>query len=224
MALESQYNLLTKGYSDGPVIYGSGAPPIGRRKSVDKFVSNQLGKKDLARSAHFRFRIEPPVGPNLGVHELEDNINMMCESTVFPDITSVGIDGKVGSAYEYQIVNFRNYASIEATFLCHTDLFQKKFFERWMDLTFDHRSGQPRYYNEYKGTMYIYQLKHNFIDDLPGIDESNDWTYCVKLHDVYPNNISTMPVSWGDSNTIQKITVTFHFRYYNSSQHPTIPK
>ena len=196
------------------------AQGIGVRKSIDNFVSNQL-RRDLARKAHFRVRIQPPTG---GTHWSEDTINMMCSETVFPDMSADQTGATIGTDNEYSIVNNLNYSSVDATFLCDTKHTQRQFFESWMKLTYIKNNllvgGSPTYYNDYIGSMDITQLKHNFMEDenpnmRPQTAVKDDWTLTWRLHEVYPVSVGTMDVSWDSASEVHKLTVSFHFKSYD---------
>jgi len=224
-------NKISKGYSIASQVYGGltsidnfigqygPKTEIGKRKSIDGFVSNQL-QKDLARKAHFRVRVHPPnvlIEDGWDGHRVNDRIGMMAESTTFPDMsTATSGETKIGTDNEYEIVTNLNYASFTMTFLCDTEMTQRKFFEKWINSTYIKDSltvgGSPTYYNTYIGDVEIFQLKHNFLDDA-GVGEDKDWTYMNRFLQVYPSSISAMDVSW-DSADVQKVEVNFNFKSY----------
>ena len=195
---------------------------IGQRKSIDNFVSNQL-HLDLARKAHFRFRIRPPNGLN---HQIEDTINMMCTETYFPDVSTVSAgETTIGTDNEYQIVTKLNYGTMDSTFLCDTKHTQRRFFQGWMDLMWPKDSlrvgGSPEYYDRYIGSIDMFQLKHNFMEDdysnmEPTSAVTNDWTIGFRLHEVYPMTVNQMEVSHGSSSEVHKLQVIFNYKSYDT--------
>jgi hypothetical protein len=197
---------------------------LGGRKSIEAFRAKQL-HLDLARKAHFRFRIQPPWGLSLSGHQTEDTISMMCTETQFPDISaSTAGETSIGTDNEYQIVTKLNYGSIDATFLCDTKHTQRIFFESWMKKMWPKNSlrigGSPEYYDNYIGSIDVFQLKHNFMEDdysnmKPTSAVTDDWTLGFRLHEVYPMNVNQLEVSWDSSNEVHKLTVSFHFKSYD---------
>jgi hypothetical protein len=223
-------NIISKGYSIASQVYGGittinnflgqygPKKEIGKRKSIDGFVANQL-QKDLARKAHFRVRIHPPnilSEDGWDVHKVNDRISMMASSTSFPDVAAVPLENSIGTDYEHSIVNGLNYATFDMTFLCDVEMTQRMFFEKWINSTYIKNShnvgGSPTYYNNYIGSVEIYQLKHNFLDDA-GVSEEEDWTYMNKFMDVYPASIAAMEASW-DAGDFHVVSVTFNFKNY----------
>jgi hypothetical protein len=227
-------SILTQGYSIGSQVYGGietlgniyeqffgEKEELGRRGKLDEFVSN-TGVWDFARSSHFRFRILPSGALASGIASFNKEftpkdlgvINMLCDSTTLPDIASIPITGKVSSEFSYDITKDLAYASQSASFYVAEDMFQKKFFDNWMELTYHKPSGQPYYYNNYTTTLEIYQLKRTLDDSV--LTGDNDWTYKVKLHNVYPKAIAPMTLDWSSSNALQKMSVTFHYTHWDS--------
>ena len=225
-------NIISKGYSIASQVYGGlktvdnfigqygPKTEIGKRKSIDGFVSNQL-QKDLARKAHFRVRITPPAGLKsvaLGAHKVNDVISMMCSETVFPDISSEATQGVIGTDNEYAIVNNLNYATWDTTFLCDTEHTQRRFFEDWLKMSYVKNNlrvgGSPNYYDNYIGSAEVFQLKHNFLDDA-GVGEGDDWTYKMSLKEVYPTSVNQMDASWDSSSDFHKLVIIWNFKSYD---------
>ena len=234
-------NIISKGYSIASQVYGGlktvdnfigqygPKEKIGKRKSIDGFVSNQLNK-DLARKAHFRVRITPPskLTKDLGwgPHDVNDKISMMCMETVFPDISSESTQGVIGTDNEYSIANNLNYATWDTTFLCDTEHTQRRFFEDWMKMTYVKNNlrigGSPNYYDNYIGSAEVFQLKHNFVDDA-GFGPEADWTYKMSLKEVYPITVNTMDAGWDSSSDFHKLTIIWHFKSYDIEM-PSVPQ
>jgi hypothetical protein len=197
------------------------AKNIGRRGKLDKFVSI-YNDKDFARSAHFRFKILPAsikIGSVGAFNEWFTSgdleaINVLCDSTTLPDIASIPTTASVGEELPYDIVHDMAYATLSATFYITEDMFQKKFFDDWMELTYNKSSGQPYYYDDYTTTVEIYQLKRTLDDD--NLTGDNDWTYKTTLYNVYPKSIAPLTLDWSSSNAVQKLSVTFHYTHWDS--------
>jgi len=197
------------------------AKDIGRRGKLDKFVAI-YNDKDFARSAHFRFKILPAsikIGSVGAFNEWFTSgdleaINVLCDSTTLPDIASIPTTASVGEELPYDIVHDMAYATLSATFYITEDMFQKKFFDDWMELTYNKSSGQPYYYDDYTTTVEIYQLKRTLDDD--NLTGDNDWTYKTTLYNVYPKSIAPLTLDWSSSNAVQKLSVTFHYTHWDS--------
>lgn len=187
-----------------------------KNKSIDTFVT-KLRQKDLARPAHFKFRFAPLFRNTLLNDRIQD-VNFLCDSTSFPDMSVEAKEGKVGTDWPYSIATGLNYAQFSAGFLCQGDMMQRVFFEDWMKLIYDGPTGQAHYYNDYVTSVEIFQLKHNFIDGMNNISPDDQWVYKVKLNNVYPVTLNLQELNWGNSNQYHKLEVTFHFTDYISEQ------
>ena len=226
--------ILTKGYSIGSQVYGgietlgnlyeqffAVKDELGRRGKLDEFVSS-TNSKDFARSAHFRFRILPggaklnstgKFNETFSMADLSE-INMLCDSTTLPDVASIPISASVATDFPYEITKDFAYATQSATFYVSEDMFQKKFFDDWMDLTYHKSAGQAHYYDDYSTTMEIYQLKRTL--DNKNLNTENDWTYKTTLYGVYPKSVAPMTLDWSSANALQKVSVTFHYTHWDS--------
>jgi hypothetical protein len=227
-------SILTKGYSIGSQVYGGietlgnlydqffgEKEELGRRGKLDEFVSNNH-VWGFARSAHFRFRILPSGTLANGISSFNKKftpkdlsiVNMLCDSTVLPDVASIPVSASVGTDFPYEVVRNFAYATQSASFYVAEDMFQKKFFDNWMEITYHKSAGQPHYYNDYSTTIEIYQLKHTLDDSL--LTEDNDWTYKTTLYGAYPKVIAPMTMDWSSANALQKLSVTFHYTHWDS--------
>ena len=195
---------------------------IGRRSKLDEFIAI-YNNEDFARPAHFRFSILPApikIGSNGAFNSIFTSsddlqpVNVLCDSTSLPDIASIPTTASVGEEFPYDIVHDMAYASISASFYVREDMFQKKFFDDWMELTYNKSRGQPYYYDDYTTTVEIYQLKRTL--DYKNLTGDNDWTYKNTLYNVYPKSIAPLSLDWSSSNAIQKLSVTFHYTHWDS--------
>jgi hypothetical protein len=227
-------SILTQGYSIGSQVYGGietlgnlydqffgQKEELGRRGKLDEFVSN-THVWGFARSSHFRFRILPSGTSSSGSANFNSKftprdlgiVNMLCDSTTLPDVASIPLTTSVGTDFPYDIVKDLAYASQSASFYVSEDMFQKKFFDDWMELTYNKTKGQPYYYNDYSTTIEIYQLKHTLDDSV--LTGDNDWTYKVKLYNAYPKAVAPLTMDWSSANALQKLSVTFHYTHWDS--------
>ena len=140
--------------------------------------------------------------------------SLRCESIEFPGrnldtVADVNIYGP-----ERNIVNGYSYADITGVFQCSTDLKEKTFFETWQRLAYDNQSWNFEYYDTYTGSIDIFQL-----------DENNRKRYGVQLIECFPKTIAAQSLSYAPSTEIQKISVTFAYRFWkNLTDEADLPK
>jgi len=105
----------------------------------------------------------------------------------------------------HEIVQGQTFAPVEATFYCGSDLAERYFFEDWQKITYNPDTYNINYYKEYVGSVEIYQL-----------NEQDERTYGCKLEEVFPKTVAALAYGHGNSNTIQKVSVEFAYRYWRN--------
>lgn len=104
-----------------------------------------------------------------------------------------------------QVVNGWSFAEITASFNMSNDLRERQFFERWQQTAFNEGTWSINYYNDYVGSLEIYQL-----------DLQNRRRSGVKLFEAFPKTISGQQYDNAAFNQIQRLDVTFAYRYWES--------
>ena len=113
-----------------------------------------------------------------------------------------------------EIVDGYSYAPINATFQCASDMREKTYFETWQRLAYNHQTWSMGYYHDYVGTVQIYQL-----------DENNKRRYGVELVEAFPKTIAEQALSYDSTNQINKVSITFSYRYWkNLTDEADLPK
>lgn len=143
------------------------------------------------------------------IGEAPETFNFRCEKTLIPGRTVATVDD-TGSGPALKLPYEVNYADIDITIICSTDMIERKFFENWIDSiitssAISGKAGLLKYHNEY--------ARGNKMN-LSQIDESGDELITYSLIDVYPIQISPMNLSWEETNTYQRFDVTLSYRYY----------
>ena len=113
-----------------------------------------------------------------------------------------------------EIVDGYSYAPINATFQCASDMREKTYFETWQRLAYNPQTWSMGYYHDYVGTVQIYQL-----------DENNKRRYGVELVEAFPKTIAEQALSYDSTNQINKVSITFSYRYWkNLTDEADLPK
>ena len=97
------------------------------------------------------------------------------------------------------------FSPVQASFYCGSDMAERYFFEEWQKITYNPRTYNINYYKEYTGRVEIYHL-----------NEQDERQYGIVLTEVFPKTISEQQYSHGTTNTIQKVTVEFAYRYWRN--------
>ena len=115
---------------------------------------------------------------------------------------------------EREIVTGYSFGDINATFQCSSDMREKKYWETWQRLTFNPKTFDIGYYNDYVGTIDIHTL-----------DEQENRRYGCRLVEAWPKTIAAQSLGYADNNTYQTIDVTIAYRYWvNLTDEPSSPK
>ena len=139
---------------------------------------------------------------------MRENMQMMCNKITMPsrDINTsphktYGPKREMPYAYSYS-------GEIELTFYGDKFLRQRMFWENWQKTIFDGETHDMRYYDDYVGSIDIFQLGQF---DAKADDDARV-TYAVRLYEVYPQIISPIEYTYGANNAIVEVPVTLNFR------------
>ena len=140
--------------------------------------------------------------------QMRENMQMMCNKVTLPsrDINTAphktyGPKREMPYAYSYS-------GEIELTFYGDKFLRQRMFWENWQKTIFDGETHDMRYYDDYVGSIDIFQLGQF---DAKADDDARV-TYAVRLFEVYPQIISPIEYTYGNNNAIVEVPVTLNFR------------
>ena len=140
--------------------------------------------------------------------------SLRCEAISFPgrNLDTTPDTNIYGPTRE--IVDGYSYAPINATFQCASDMREKTYFETWQRLAYNPQTWSMGYYHDYVGTVQIYQL-----------DENNKRRYGVELVEAFPKTIAEQALSYDATNQINKVSITFSYRYWkNLTDEADLPK
>jgi hypothetical protein len=103
--------------------------------------------------------------------------------------------------------SYKFSGSVEASFYGDKFLRQRAFFENWQKKIMDINSHHMDYYDNYVGSMDIFQLG--------SFDAENDRdrvTYAVRLYECYPETIGSYGYNYGTNNDIVNLPISLNFR------------
>ena len=152
-----------------------------------------------------------PANPNASTmqslyKQLGQQVNLHCNTVSMPGHDLQAQDMQHGSAPGRQIVTSHDYAgTINASFYLDTHLRERHFFEMWQKMAVSTQTHKANYYDDYIGTMEIFQL-----------DGNGEITYGIKATEVYPTTIAGIEYAYANSNQIATQAVSFEYRqWYN---------
>ena len=191
--------------------------------SVNSFLQHNASRDGYARQNRYEVVIGLPTGVNgssqddagqsalsgsvLGqLHgEAARRISFRCDSISMPGRAlrtqvNVNIYGP-----QHEMTQGVVFSPVQASFYCGSDMAERYFFEEWQKISYNPRTYNINYYKEYTGRVEIYHL-----------NEQDERQYGIVLTEVFPKTISEQQYGHGTSNTIQKVTVEFAYRYWRN--------
>jgi len=180
---------------------------------VNEFLSLFLKKDGYAKPSRYEVVIYPPtksVTDGLLTSEIARKVSYFAETIVFPGRNLVIKEDISTYGPIREIVYGSTYEDVSATFYVATDHREQNFFHKWQDFahnitddTNEDSLGATKYYDDYISSVDIYQL-----------DEKNTRRLGVRLIEAFPKTIGSIEMSYGSTNAIEKMSVSFSYRYW----------
>ena len=198
--------------------------------SIGRFISEINKGEGVARSNRFLIRFFLPdqtalaaglsvIGANpLETNSMIRNVELMCTQVKLPhrDVLTTnhvtyGPGRKMPYAYAYG-------SEIDCMFMGDKFLRQRAFFENWQSKMHSLSTHHLEYYDNYVGSMEIYQLGSFREDDGDNaMIDNHRITYGVKLHEVYPETIGEIQYqSLTDDMIPMDIPIKFAYRTWEN--------
>jgi len=195
--------------------------------TINRFIAEINQGEGLARPTRYLVVIQPPqrvitnpyegdfdmTPPNNDLESmtLKRNVGMMCNKVTLPsrDVNTktamtYGPGREMPYAYSFS-------GQIECTFYGDKFLRQRAFFENWQKKIMNINTHNMNYYDEYVGTMDIYQL-----GSFSAEQDRDRTTYAVRLYEVYPQTIGSIDYSYGSTDQSVNIPITLNFRTWKN--------
>lgn len=185
-----------------------------RKNDISTIVAQASNSGMFSRPNLYRMEITPPrfdfaqVFNEKWTPRIVEDIGYNCDTCSIP---GHALSTKPNKTYSLkkEYVYDKMYDPIGATFYVSEDLAEYHFFEDWIKLMYDQRTGDINYYNHYTGTITIFELSRNKKreggDDLATIS-------AFKLIEAYPKTISPLRLGYVLNNQVQKVDIQFVFR------------
>ena len=178
---------------------------------ITDFIKYFENAGDIARPDYFNVLITLPEDVTKVVGLNQKNLMFQCEAAELPGRNIEMIAIRHNAFLDRMPIDI-NYPEITLTFICRSDLLEKKLFDVWLEKMIGTREdanyGLVRYKvrenNEpsYSTTIKICQ-KFQLDTDLNAS--------AIVLIDALPTQIASMPLNWNDSG-FHKLSVTFAYR------------
>lgn len=180
------------------------------------FMANMGLHGDFSKVSKFAAYIDPPsnltsggflgglipIPPSLSAIN-SAGLSFQCEVAELPGYNINTIEGKVYGA-SYYVPATPVFNELNLTFICAGDMWEKKFFDDWMDLVLpkkkrDNYGYLANYPDDCRGGIRIVQFTEI---GLP--------SYVAKFKQVFPYTMQPMATNWADDG-IHRLTVGFRY-------------
>jgi len=172
---------------------------VSKKGTIDNFISTLNRSGGMARANKYEIVLDVPGHPGGNDNRL---IELHCSTVTMPGHNLEQHTQRLASAPAREIVQGHTYAgNITATFYLDVNLETKIWFDAWQEMTFDRNTHKAKYYDEYVGTMQIYQL-----------DANGSHTYGIECDEVYPATIGQIEYAYESTDTIATLPIEFAYR------------
>ena len=172
--------------------------------TLQEFIGSMTTAKGFARLTRYEVEIHAPEAMPESTNSYIKDIQLHCNTIQMPGHDLKTQDVKFGSAPVIKRVTAHGYAGkCDANFYLDLNLDTKSYFEIWQQLAVNPVTHKAYYYDNYVGSMKIFQLA--------GMGR----TYGVELEDVYPETIGQIEYSAAGEG-VATLAITFHYHAWHT--------
>ena len=173
--------------------------------SITRFSVSTLRSKvsDFAKGHRYNVIIKPPANAGLSIG-ITENLKFLCESVSLPT-KSIASNAHDIYGPPREMPYRTTFTEAAMSFILDDEMNVKSYFDKWQSFIINDDTGNPRYWNDYVGSIQIHRLKNN------AITEADD-AYKVELEEAYPSVVGEIALSHSGGNEILRLPVTFKYR------------
>jgi hypothetical protein len=195
--------------------------------TINRFIAEINQGEGVARPTRYLVVIQPPqkllTNPyeadfdmTPGNNDMESatmkrNVGMMCNKVTLPNRDVNTVDHRVYGPARQMPYAYSYSGQIECSFYGDKFLRQRTFFENWQKKIFSNVTHHMDFYDNYVGTMDIYQL-----GSFSAEQDRDRTTYAVRLYEVYPQTVGSIDYSYGATDQAVNIPITLNFRTWKN--------
>ena len=132
-----------------------------------------------------------------------ERLSKSCEAAAFPGRSVSTQPNRIMGPVREMPYEPLYSGDLDLTFRVGQDMFERKFFEFWMDTIVNHDNNKMGYYDEYTRDMFITQL---------GPDDGI--VYKIRLSECYPKAINAIDLGFDKTDEYTRQSVSIAFREY----------
>jgi len=174
--------------------------------NVNKFISHFDAQDGFSKSSKFDVLLNVPASlMNMGTSE---QLSLQCEAAELPGYTLNTIDNKIFGA-PTPLAGTPSFGDVSLTFICAGNLWEKKFFDAWLNNIIPKQTYLVNYKMNYVTDIVIRQ----YSEFMPLDSEKNNKphvTYACTLINAFPVTVNALNLNWG-TDEIHRLIVAFKF-------------
>jgi len=178
--------------------------------------------KTLGLANPNKFKVEiafPALLSTGGAHPLKQedstlrNLSLMCETVSFSGrgVQTI-LDLQYGLRKEIAY-NAPVYQPITLSFLCSSELKEKKLLDKWNNFIVPNNKGKGfdvAYYKDYVGTITVTLLD----------SDGKTGKYAQEYIEAYPKTVNAIELNHSTQNSVARVTADFQYAYWNPISNP----
>ena len=166
--------------------------------------------QNFIRSAKFAARFTSIPGfATEGIQNFElRKLSYLCDSIEFPGQALTAVDYRIPGKLKIKVPYLREINEVSFTLYVNNEVPLYKMMNTWI-AGISPNTAQNRYFDEIVGSIDLIQFEDTTYLTKPSSNALKNMT--VKLIDLYPLNIQSMPANWMDDG-YHKVNVSFYFR------------
>jgi hypothetical protein len=166
------------------------------------YLSWAAGFGEFARQSHFIVRINK----NAEADRDLEAMMYLCENAELPGRALQTVDARTYGP-NYKVPFQSAYPDITLTFVCTGGMYEKEFFDSWMEQINPISNFDFSYRDEYMATIDIFQYSTEATSESSVLP-----TYQLSLMEAYPVTIMPLPLNWAEDG-FHRLSVQFVYTY-----------
>ena len=135
-------------------------------------------------------------------------LTFLCDTVEFPGQTLTTADYRIPGQLKTKIPYARDFNEVNFSFYINDEIPMYTIMSNWV-YGISYTSTQNRYFDEIVGTIELTQFEDTTGSSRSSPDAVRNMT--VRLIDLYPTTLQSMPSNWGDDG-YQKVNIGFFFK------------
>lgn len=176
--------------------------------NIQTFIQHISNHNSVAHGDKFDVHIAIP--NSIAQTASMEQLSLQCEISELPSRDINMIEYRHYSFIK-RLPHHNQYGQASFTFIVTGDMWEKKLFDRWMDIMVPAQTGLIAY-PEDKNNQRVYETDITCNQ----YDTQGNLIYSAKLIDAMPTSTSALMQSW-DNDAIHKLVVGFNFRKWTSN-------